>query len=68
MQAIQQVAHKALARGSSGSIVPGPATKLLSLITPLIRGQAAKFIGIGFQPEHVDQTILEAPLDTRASR
>jgi 2-polyprenyl-6-methoxyphenol hydroxylase-like FAD-dependent oxidoreductase len=65
MQAIQKFAHKALARGSGGSVIPGWALKLLSVVTPLVRGQAAKFIGIGIQPEHVDPTILEPPSYTR---
>jgi 2-polyprenyl-6-methoxyphenol hydroxylase-like FAD-dependent oxidoreductase len=58
MQAIQRVAHRFMARGASGGIAPTGAFRLISGFTPLIRGVAARFIGIGFLPEHVNPSIL----------
>jgi len=55
MQRIQRIAHVAIGRQAAGGrIAPRWAVWLLRVASPLLRGFLARFIGVGFLPEHVD--------------
>lgn len=58
MQAIQRNAHRVISRGAAGEVAPRWAVWLLRRMSPAIRGLTARFLGIGFLPEHVDARIL----------
>jgi 2-polyprenyl-6-methoxyphenol hydroxylase-like FAD-dependent oxidoreductase len=62
MQRIQRVAHERISRPLSGrSAVPRVARAMLVMAQPLVRRVAARLIGRGFLPEHVDLTVLDRP-------
>ena len=53
MQRIQRLGHRAIARRPGRrAFVPRPAKWVLRAFGPRIRRTAARFIGIGFRPEH----------------
>ncbi|ACL40813.1 monooxygenase FAD-binding [Pseudarthrobacter chlorophenolicus A6] len=53
MQRIQRLGHRAIARRPGRrAFVPRPAKWVLRTFAPRIRRAAARFIGIGFRPEH----------------
>jgi len=53
MQRIQRLGHRAIARRPGRrSFVPRPAKWVLRAFAPRIHRAAARFIGIGFRPEH----------------
>lgn len=62
MQSVQRVAHKAISKGAAGQLAPHWVFRLLNAVSPAIRGFTARFIGIGFLPEHVDPAILTAKI------
>jgi 2-polyprenyl-6-methoxyphenol hydroxylase-like FAD-dependent oxidoreductase len=58
MQRIQRIAHSRLSRPATGSrqhAIPAPARLGLRLFAPIVRWGAARLVGRGFLPEHVDQ-------------
>ncbi len=59
MQSFQRAAHAALARGTNGAVIPACVLRAMKVVTPLTRRAAARFIGVGFLPEHVDPAILK---------
>lgn len=53
MQRLQRLAHRGIARTPRGDrFMPRPLLMLLRLLSPLIRRVMARFIGLGFLPEH----------------
>lgn len=54
MQRIQRIAHVAIGhQATGGRVAPRWAVRLLRVASPVLRGFLARFIGIGFLPEHV---------------
>jgi 2-polyprenyl-6-methoxyphenol hydroxylase-like FAD-dependent oxidoreductase len=61
MQRAQRIAHVVIGRQAAGGrVAPRWAVWLIRLASPLIRGFLARFIGVGFLPEHV-ATDARAP-------
>ncbi len=53
---MQRLGHKAIARQTTGSrIAPRWIIGLLRITSPRLRRYTARFIGIGFLPEHVNR-------------
>lgn len=56
MQRIQRLVHGRIDRAVQGRrVMPRGALGLLRLFAPLVRRVAARVIGLGFRPEHVDR-------------
>ena len=54
MQRLQRGGHRAIARLATGSKpVPSALVGILRLLSPILRRVTARFIGVGFLPEHV---------------
>jgi 2-polyprenyl-6-methoxyphenol hydroxylase-like FAD-dependent oxidoreductase len=54
MQRIQRIGHRAIARQTTGGrIAPSLVVRFLRFASPVLRRFTARFIGIGFLPEHV---------------
>ncbi|CAN5564152.1 FAD-dependent oxidoreductase [soil metagenome] len=58
MQRIQLAVHSRISRPSAGrgTAFPRPVRELLKLGAPLVRRVAARVIGYGFRPEHVEES------------
>jgi len=55
MQRLQRLAHRGIARASKGSgrrVAPRPLLALVAALSPRIRPFMARFIGLGYLPEH----------------
>ncbi|MEV7635511.1 FAD-dependent oxidoreductase [Pseudarthrobacter enclensis] len=53
MQRIQRLGHRVIARRPRGSrLVPRPLAWALRGLSPVLRRATARFIGVGFRPEH----------------
>jgi 2-polyprenyl-6-methoxyphenol hydroxylase-like FAD-dependent oxidoreductase len=62
MQRIQRFAHERISRPLSGRpAVPRLVRAVLAVTQPVVRRAAARLIGRGFLPEHVDLTVLDRP-------
>jgi 2-polyprenyl-6-methoxyphenol hydroxylase-like FAD-dependent oxidoreductase len=60
-QRIQVFIHRRMFGKNSGKAISlsWPARKILALLAPLLRRIAARIVGIGFRPEHIETTALE---------
>ncbi|CAN5421644.1 FAD-dependent oxidoreductase [soil metagenome] len=61
MQRIQRLIHDRIKRPSTSgrSALPRGATRLLTLVQPLLRRVLARLVGLGFLPEHPDLDLLD---------
>ncbi len=54
IQAFQRRIHNRMFRDGAALNIPFPVRKLLALFAPIIRRVAARIVGMGFQPEHIE--------------